>query len=226
MNPVNSRAERLFHKSKEDTNQLLWYDELMKITDYCADLNIPEAEADIRPWSLLTKLEELIKEQLKTLGDQYKIHNDVAVHQSATVDPTATIKGPAIIGPDCFIGPHSVVRGGVYLKEAVSVGPSCEVKHCLVGKHTAFAHFNFIGDSIVGSGVNLEAGAVIANHYNEREDKRITVFDNGTKIDTGLTKFGAIIGDNTKIGANAVTSPGTLLPKGSIVRRLELVEQV
>jgi UDP-N-acetylglucosamine diphosphorylase / glucose-1-phosphate thymidylyltransferase / UDP-N-acetylgalactosamine diphosphorylase / glucosamine-1-phosphate N-acetyltransferase / galactosamine-1-phosphate N-acetyltransferase len=88
------------------------------------------------------------------------------------------------------------------------------------------AHFNFIGNSIIGSNVNVEAGAVTANHYNERADKQIEVLYKGEIIKTNTHKFGALIGDGCKIGANAVLSPGTLLVKNTIVKRLEMVEQV
>lgn len=197
----------------------------MNVNNYCVDLITEVKDEDLTPWDLLASLEEIIAKRLSMLDELYDIKDNVAIHKSAKVEQTAIIKGPAIIGPDCFIGPYSLIRGGVYLTEAVSVGHSCEVKHTVVGKNTAFAHFNFVGDSVVGSNVNLEAGAVIANHYNERHDKQIFVYENGQKISTNSTKFGALIGDDTKIGANAVTSPGTILAKGSIVRRLECVEQ-
>jgi NDP-sugar pyrophosphorylase family protein len=193
----------------------------MKLTDYCSEL-----KQDIEPWTLLTILEAEIKQQLAQLGDEYVISDDVAVHKTATVDPTATIKAPAIIGPGCFIGPHSLLRGGVYLHEGVGIGPSCEVKHSIIGSNSALAHFNFVGDSVIGSHVNFEAGALTANHYNERQDKRISALVDGKPIQTDVTKFGALIGDGTKVGANAVTSPGTILAKNSVVKRLELVEQI
>ncbi|MBK5278418.1 MAG: LpxA family transferase, partial [Bacteroidia bacterium] len=88
------------------------------------------------------------------------------------------------------------------------------------------AHFNFIGDSIVGSNINFEAGSITANHFNERESKNISVLMNGQRVDTKQQKFGALVGDGSKIGANAVLSPGTILEPSSIVRRLELVDQL
>ncbi len=74
--------------------------------------------------------------------------------------------------------------------------------------------------------MNFEAGSIAANHYNERENKRIRIKYNNTIIDTGVEKFGALVGDNSRIGANGVLSPGTILEKKSIVKRLELIEQV
>jgi len=85
--------------------------------------------------------------------------------------------------------------------------------------------FNFIGDSIIGSDVNFEAGSITANHFNERNDKRIFIKHNSDLIETNSTKFGSLVGDGSKVGANAVLSPGTILPKNTLVKRLELVDQ-
>ncbi len=156
----------------------------------------------------------------------YAVHNGVAIHREARIEEHVIIKGPAIIGPGCFIGAHAYLRGGVFLDQKVSVGPGCEIKTSIILSGSALAHFNFVGDSLVGSGVNMEAGSIIANHYNERTDKQITVRLQEQNMPTGVTKFGALVGDDTRIGANAVLSPGTILPVGSIVKRLELVEQV
>ncbi|MEZ4899372.1 MAG: hypothetical protein R2806_21175, partial [Saprospiraceae bacterium] len=87
------------------------------------------------------------------------------------------------------------------------------------------AHFNYIGNSLIGHHVNFEAGSVCANHFNERDDKTIFVMHRGERINTGVIKFGALVGDHVKIGANAVLSPGTILEKNRIVGRLELINQ-
>ena len=106
-----------------------------------------------------------------------------------------------------------------------SLGPCCEIKSSFIFPNSNLAHFNFVGDSVIGSDVNFEAGAVIANHFNERMNKEISVIMNGSREDTLVKKFGALVGDASKIGANAVLSPGTILKTGSIVKRLELVDQ-
>jgi bifunctional N-acetylglucosamine-1-phosphate-uridyltransferase/glucosamine-1-phosphate-acetyltransferase GlmU-like protein len=90
---------------------------------------------------------------------------------------------------------------------------------------SAIAHFNFVGDSIIGHDVNVEAGAILCNHYNEREDDTVFVVVDDKRICTGLHKFGSLVGDCCRIGANSVLSPGTLLKPRTVVRRLELVEQ-
>lgn len=182
--------------------------------------------SDVAPWEFLSTLGEKLRHVIAALGAPYVVTDDVAVHVTARVDPTATIKAPAVIGPECFVGPHTLLRGGVWLMESASVGPGVEIARSVIGERTALAHFNFVGDSVLGAEVNMEAGAVIANHYNERTDKTVHVLVDGTKVSTGTTKFGALVGDGCKIGANAVLSPGTMLTPGSIVGRLELVDQV
>ena len=199
----------------------------MTLEAYCADLikRMPRLAGYTYPWEILPKMEELVGEELQALSSEYLTRDLIAIHKTARVDPSATLQGAVIIGPHSFVGPHTLLRGGVLVGSHCSIGPGCEVKHCLVGDRTAFAHFNFVGDSLIGSEVNLEAGAVTANHYNERDDKRIHALWNGVLLETGLTRFGALVGDGCKIGANAVTSPGTILSKRTVVGRLELVRQ-
>ena len=90
---------------------------------------------------------------------------------------------------------------------------------------STLAHLNFVGDSIKGADVNVEAGAVVANHYNERRNREIRVYIRGQEIRSGVEKFGAVIGDHCRLGANAVLSPGTVLEPNAVVSRLALVNQ-
>jgi bifunctional N-acetylglucosamine-1-phosphate-uridyltransferase/glucosamine-1-phosphate-acetyltransferase GlmU-like protein len=199
----------------------------MTLESFCPDLvsELPALATYTYPWQAVARIEDIIRETLSSLGDNYQIKEGVAIHKDARIDPTATILAPAIIGSQTFIGPHTLLRGGVYIGAHSSIGPSCEIKHSLIDQNTALAHFNFVGDSILGSRVNFEAGSITANHYNERDDKTIFALWEGEKMKTDVTKFGACIGDDTKLGANAVTSPGTILRPKSVVRRLELIEQ-
>lgn len=196
----------------------------MNVYNYCDQ--IPKEFTTDEPWKITMDLAIIIESLQQKLDREYIINDGVAIHQSANVDPTAVIKSPTIIGPNCFVGMNVLLRNGVYLAENVSIGPGCEIKQSVLCNGSAAAHLNFIGDSIVGSHVNIEAGAVIANHYNERTDKSISVNVDGVIVNTHVQKFGAVIGDNTKIGANAVTSPGSILKKSSVVHRLELIEQI
>lgn len=181
---------------------------------------------DAEPWALVQDLESIIKTMIQHVGDEYSIQNNIAIHKDAVIESGVILKGSMIISAGCFIGSHAYLRGPLFLGESVVVGPSSEVKHSIILAHTTFAHMNFVGDSIIGSHCNFEAGSICANHYNERDDKTIFVKHDEELINTQCSKFGALVGDGSKIGANAVLSPGTLLGIRSIVKRLELVEQI
>jgi bifunctional N-acetylglucosamine-1-phosphate-uridyltransferase/glucosamine-1-phosphate-acetyltransferase GlmU-like protein len=179
-----------------------------------------------QPWEVTECLKEIIRLKLKTLDDDYEITEEIAIHKTAVVEAGAVLKSPAIIGPGCVVGAHAYFREGVFLDQSVRIGPGCEIKNSMIFSGTAVAHFNYVGNSLIGRNVNFEAGSIAANHYNERVDKRISVLYRGKIIDTGVNKFGSLVGDNSRIGANAVLSPGTILEQNSIVKRLELVEQL
>ena len=177
------------------------------------------------PWEITSALEEILAELMKSLGDGFVVNDGVAIHQTAVIGHNMTIKSPAVISAGCFVGANSYLRNGVFLAAGAKVGISCEVKTTMLMEESAVAHFNFVGDSIIGRNVNIEAGAILANHFNERSDKTIYVRHGAERISTGVHKFGSLVGDGCRIGANAVLSPGTLLKPSAVVRRLELVEQ-
>lgn len=185
---------------------------------------LPELQQEL-PWNIPSKLETILRERIRGLSGDFQVQGDIAIHRTARVEEYTTLKGPVIISSGCFVGAHAYLRGGVFLDENVVVGPGCEVKSSLIMSRSALAHFNFVGDSLIGSMVNFEAGSIVANHFNERSDKTIFAMIQGKRTPLGVTKFGALVGDHSRIGANAVLSPGTLLKPNSIVRRLELVEQ-
>lgn len=182
-------------------------------------------EEKVLPWDLITDIQNIILRKIKSLSADYRISQGVAIHKNARVEENVTLKGPIIINDGCFIGAHAYMRGGVFLAENAVVGPGCEVKSSVILSGSSLAHFNFVGDSLIGSFVNMEAGSIIANHFNERLDKTIFIMIDKKKTAIDVTKFGALVGDHTKIGANAVLSPGTILAPQSVVKRLELVEQ-
>lgn len=200
----------------------------MNIETYCKTLFKEFAIGDpaTPPWEIIENLESTIYELLDSLPEEYDVSGGVAIHSSAIVDPSTLIKAPAIIGPDCLIGPHGLLRQGVILGKQTTVGAGCEVKQSIVCQASTLAHFNYVGNSILGKSVNLEAGAAIINHFSEHKHRTVPILVEGRMIDTGKEKFGAVVGDHSKIGANAVLSPGTVLEPKSIVRRLELIEQI
>ncbi|HEX3008341.1 MAG TPA: DapH/DapD/GlmU-related protein [Bacteroidales bacterium] len=183
-------------------------------------------QRDMWPWEITGQLRDILEQKISTLKNDFVIKDGIAIHKSSIIEAGAVIKGPAYVGPNCFISANAYFREGVFLEKNVKIGPGCEIKNSIIFSDTAVAHFNYIGNSIIGRKVNFEAGSIAANHYNERIMKEISVLYQSEIVRTGVNKFGSLVGDNCKIGANAVLSPGTILEKNSVVRRLELVEQV
>lgn len=199
----------------------------MDIKEYIADfyINFPNLKGT-NPWEITQVISSTIPKRILELNtDDYTIAAGIAIHKTAIIEQGAILKKPLIISENCFVASHAYLRNGVFLARGARIGPCSEIKSSIIGSNSALAHFNYIGNSIIGSDVNIEAGALIANHYNERDNKTIWVRINGQRTDTGTIKFGALVGDHSKIGANAVLSPGTLLNKHSLVKRLELIEQ-
>jgi NDP-sugar pyrophosphorylase family protein len=201
---------------------------MIAIIDYIKNFDLLfESEKNLQPWEITKDLPAIIRKMIEQLNtDNFIIKDGIAIHKTATVEERTILKAPIIISEKCFIGANAYLRNGVYLGKGSSVGPACEVKTSIIFDETEIAHLNFIGDSIIGSHTNFEAGSVAANYFNERRDKTISVLHNNEIVQTTAEKFGSLVGDNCKIGANAVLSPGTVLKPGTIIKRLELVEQV
>jgi NDP-sugar pyrophosphorylase family protein len=177
------------------------------------------------PWRITERAEAVIPAAFPALGPDYEIADRVAVHRTATIEGGASVKGPAIIGPNCFVAASAYLRGGVFLDADCIIGPGAELKTSFMFAGSKLAHFNFVGDSILGGGVNLEAGSIVANYRNELEDKAIRIGFDGGVIETGVQKFGALLGDGVRIGANAVVAPGAILAPGSRLARMALLDQ-
>lgn len=181
--------------------------------------------AAVLPWTLTADAETVVRSLTTRLGADWNVVDGIAVHHSALVEPGAVLKPPAIIGPNGFVAAGAYLRGGVWLDANCIVGPACELKSTFMLEGSKVAHLSFVGDSVIGADVNIEAGAMIANYRNERSEKRIRIVFEGTIIDTGVDKFGALVGDGARIGANAVIAPGALIRPSAIVPRLALVDQ-
>ena len=177
------------------------------------------------PWEWTQNSEAIVRALMAELGADYRLIEGAAIHASATIETGAIIKGPVIIGPECYVGANAYLRGGCWLDARCTLGPSTELKSSFLFAGASLGRLNFVGDSVLGADVNLEAGATIANYRNERADKRIRIRRGPDFIDTGAEKFGALIGDGARIGANAVIAPGALIERGAVVGRLTLVDQ-
>lgn len=197
---------------------------MIKISDYIYNFSL--FATSIEPWNLCIQADKIISNLFSKLSDEYVISNGNAINKTAIIEAGAILKPPCIIGPNCFVAAYAYLRGGVWLESNVIIGPSCEIKSSFICSNSKAAHFNFIGDSVIGRDVNIEAGAIIANYRNELEDKEIICLIDNYKIKIGINKFGSLIGDGCRIGANAVLAPGTILQPRIIVQRLTLIDQI
>jgi NDP-sugar pyrophosphorylase family protein len=125
------------------------------------------------------------------------------------------IKGPAIIGRNCQIGHNAYFRKDVIVGDNCVVGNSTELKNALLFNHSKVPHFNYAGDSILGYNAHLGAGAVLSNVKSLKGN--VTVEVDGVPLDTGLRKFGALLGDGCDIGCNAVLNPGSIIGRGAVI---------
>jgi NDP-sugar pyrophosphorylase family protein len=145
------------------------------------------------------------------------VHLEGPVHLGAgvTLPSHATLIGPAWIGAGTQIRPGAFIRGNVIVGEGCVLGNSCEFKNCLLMDGVQAAHFNYVGDSLLGNRAHLGAGAICSNL--RLDQKRVLIHLAGGAVDTGLKKFGAVLGDGAEVGCNAVLNPGTLLGPRSLV---------
>ncbi len=164
-------------------------------------------------WEVIPKISDFI---LKTNGPE-----PVVVGKGTVIEEGALIKGPAIIGKNCFIAHGAYIRDGAILGDNVKIGHSAEIKNSIILSNSSVAHLNYVGDSVLGKNVNFAGGAMAANF--RLDGAKIRIRHNGQDLETNLTKLGAIIGDSSKIGANSVLNPGTILSKNSIVYPLTSV---
>ena len=175
------------------------------------------------PWQALSRIKELILELGPALpADEYDNPEDgVWIAKSAKVAKTATVNGPCIIGKRTELRTGAFIRGAVIVGDACVVGNSCELKNAILFDCVQVPHFNYVGDSILGYRSHTGAGAITSNVKSDRTTVRVRT-DDGF-IETGLKKFGAMIGDLVEIGCNSVLNPGTVIGRNSTVYPLSCV---
>ena len=148
--------------------------------------------------------------------DGAHIIGPVSIGPGTVVEAGAYVRGPAVIGSDCEIRSGAYVRGDALIGDGVVVGNSTELKNTIMLNGAAAPHYNYCGDSILGNDTNLGAGTKLSN-FKIGADKQIRVVQRGGSINTGLRKLGAIIGDGSSTGCNAVLNPGTVLGRSVLV---------
>jgi len=224
-----------FHQEKEEMSQLIF-----KAEDFfdLSDFEYREIfDKFSNVWEVLPHIKEFIKgvikpnvkhirkdvEVLKTTKLEngailYKgcflMDDEIEIKAGAVIEPGALVCGPAIICENAVLRQGAYVRGSVIVGRKSVVGHTTEMKNAIMTSESKAGHFAYIGDSIVGK-VNLGAGTKLANFKITEEEIKINV--NGGKINTGLRKFGAILGDGVSTGCNSVTMPGTIIGKDSLI---------
>ena len=162
------------------------------------------------PWQALKGIKDLILSLGPTLGADYaEVSPTVWIHKTATVAPTAYLGAPCIIGAGTEVRHCAYIRGSALVGENCVVGNSVELKNVILFDNVQVPHFNYVGDSILGYKSHMGAGAVTSN---VKSDKTLVVVKNGEeKVETGLKKFGAMLGDFVEVGCNSVLNPGTVI---------------
>src|SRR5207245_2309167 len=171
-------------------------------------------------WNALKQISSYLQFRLKpaVLGELVGrpfIGSNVFIGAGTIVEQGAVLKGPAWIGENCHIRSGCYVRENVIVGNGVVMGNSCEFKNCMLCDEAQVPHFNYVGDSILGFRAHLGAGVILSNVKLDHLEIYVAAVDR--TIPTGLTKFGAIIGDRTEIGCNAVINPGTVIGRDCII---------
>lgn len=177
------------------------------------------------PWEVLPKIGSFILELgAKLSEDEYeKQGENVWIAKNATVAPTAYINGPAIIGKDAQIRHCAFIRGNAIVGEGAVVGNSTELKNVILFNRVQVPHYNYVGDSILGYKAHMGAGSITSN---VKSDKTLaTVKTPNGAIETGLKKFGAMLGDEVEVGCGSVLNPGTVVGKHTNIYPLSMVRE-
>ena len=171
-------------------------------------------EGFLYPWEALPGIKDMIQGLGKNLGEEYiQREPQIWVHKTAKIAPTAFLEGPCIIGANSEVRHCAFIRGSVLVGENCVVGNSVEVKNAILFDGVQVPHFNYVGDSILGYKAHMGAGAVTSNVKSDRT--LVAVKNGGQRTETGLKKFGAMLGDFAEVGCNAVLNPGTVVGKNS-----------
>lgn len=178
------------------------------------------------PWEVLPKISAFILQLGSTLSEEEyeKIGEDIWIARSATIAPTAYIHGPAIIGKNAEVRHCAFIRGNAIVGEGAVVGNSTELKNVVLFNKVQVPHYNYVGDSILGYKAHMGAGSITSN---VKSDKKLVVVKDGReRIETGLKKFGAMLGDEVEVGCGSVLNPGTVVGRHSSIYPLSSVREV
>lgn len=191
--------------------------QIQNLYDLTQTIAAPLFEGATYPWELLPKISAFIIELGNRLPeDKYeKRGENVWIAKSATFFPTAYINGPCIIDEEAEVRHCAFIRGNAIVGKGAVVGNSTELKNVILFNKVQVPHYNYVGDSVLGFKSHMGAGSITSN---VKSDKTLVVVKNGEeKIETGLKKMGAMLGDHVEVGCNSVLNPGTVIGRNSNV---------
>ena len=204
--------------------------EQLKISELYSDLDQTMAkellESRTYPWEVLPLISEFIVKLGSTLSEEEyeKRGENVWIAKSAKVAPTAFINGPTIIGKDAEVRHCAFIRGNALVGEGAVVGNSTELKNVILFNKVQVPHYNYVGDSILGYKSHMVTGSITSN---VKSDKKLVVVNGASgNIETGLKKFGAMLGDEVEVGCGSVLNPGTVIGSYSNIYPLSSVRGV
>ena len=172
------------------------------------------------PWQALPRIKDYVRAHLrpgnhgKVIGAPF-IGPDVFIGEGTVIEHGAMLKGPAIIGRNCEIRAGAYIRDNVLVGDGCVLGNSCEFKNAVLFNGAQVPHFSYVGDSILGHKAHLGAGVICSNLKSVKST--VTIQGDGGKIDTGLRKFGAVVGDGADVGCNSVLNPGSIIGRDSVL---------
>lgn len=178
------------------------------------------------PWEVLADIGDFILELGNKLPKDVfnKKGDNIWIHKSVTIAPTATLNGPLIIDEGTEVRPGAFIRGKAIVGKNCVVGNSTELKNVVLFNTVQVPHYNYVGDSILGTHSHMGAGSITSN---VKSDKTLVVVKDGDeRIETGLKKFGAMLGDYVEVGCNSVLNPGTMIGRHTNVYPLSCVRGV
>lgn len=183
-------------------------------------------EGCLYPWEVLPKIKDFIINLGESLNkEEYdKVGENIWIAKSAKVAESAYINGPTIIGKNAEVRHCAFIRGNAIVGENAVVGNSTELKNVILFNNVQVPHYNYVGDSILGYKSHMGAGSITSNVKSDK--KLVIVKSEDEKIETGLKKFGAMLGDNVEVGCGSVLNPGTVIGKNTNIYPLSSVRGV
>lgn len=191
--------------------------------DYSKTIAEPLFKSVEFPWEVLPKIKDFIIELGKTLDPEiYELRGEnIWVAKSANIFPSAYLGGPLIICEDAEVRHGAFIRGSAIVGRGAVVGNSTELKNSILFDCVQTPHYNYIGDSILGYKSHTGAGVITSNLKSDKS--LVTVLCDGQKVETGVKKFGAMLGDNVEVGCNSVLNPGSVVGRNTNIYPLSFV---